>query len=56
VNESMPKNPMRDDEGFRAMQRGLMGAKKNKAMKNPMPRPKTSSPMVKAVQPSMKGL
>lgn len=49
----MPKNTMQDP-GMAAMQRGLVGAKKNKPMKAAMPRPKTSSPMVKS--PKMKGM
>jgi len=45
----MPKNPLQDP-GMAAMQKGLMGAKKNKAMKPPVARAKTSSSMVKNVK------
>jgi len=42
----MPKNPL--NAGMQAMQQRLSGAKKNKAMKPPKARPKTSSDFVKA--------
>lgn len=47
--ESMPKNPLMMNEGLKAMQKGLMGAKKNKPMKNPMKRPKTAADSQKAM-------
>ena len=43
VKESMPKNPLMMNEGLKAMQKGLMGAKKNKPMKKPMKRPMTTA-------------
>lgn len=57
VQESMPKNPLdASNEGFRAMQQRLAGAKKNKPMKPPKARPKASADFVKsATAPTMKG-
>jgi len=43
----MAKNQMTTPVGMAALQQRLAGAKKNKAMKPPMMRPKTSSNLVK---------
>lgn len=55
VEESMPKNPLvGNNEGFRAMEKRLAGAKKMKPMKPSVPRARTASPVMKSVKPTMK--
>ena len=51
----MPKNPLvGNNEGFRAMEKRLAGAKKMKPMKPSVPRARTASPVMKSVKPTMK--
>lgn len=45
----MPKNPLMMNEGLKAMQKGLMGAKKNKPMKKPKPRPMAQADSMKGM-------
>lgn len=55
VEESMPKNPLvGNNEGFRAMEKRLAGAKKMKPMKPGPARARSASPVMQSVAPKMK--